>query len=167
MRRSVLVRPSHLLAFLSCVMSSACWQSQESEPPNTLELTYSGVGAYRDPRLLHVVLDEGPNGRHLSGGEFTTTRYLTPHSQMLEVPSTGLLPLRVLLVSLSGDTLASARIALPLRPAHRYGLSVRAGGPRPEGICVGKITAVPIVRGDVATETLFVSTAGLPRDAMC
>lgn len=164
---------SHALRLLTVALAAtACTPAQrpvisETPPvvPSTLEAFYAGTGAYADRALLRVVVGAGPRARELLGQNFTPVRDGTARSGALEVPGSGELPVRVALVGATGDTLATARVVLTLHPNWSYDIMAQAGGRRREGMCVGRITAVPI-RADGA-DTLFVIAGGLPKGAMC
>lgn len=133
--------------------------------PSTLETLYSGTGNYTDRALLRMIVGVGPGARELLGRDFTPTGDGMSHSVVLEVPGSGELPVRVALVGATGDTLATARVVLALHSNWSYGIMTQAGGRRLEGMCVGRVTAVPI-RPD-GVDTLFVMSGGLPKGAMC
>jgi hypothetical protein len=153
-------------ALAACAVAAACDRIRDRWKPNTFEAEYIAAEEYRHLALLHVTVGEGRSARELRGSDFTTAGYGTPHSELLEVPSSGQLPIRVALVSAAGDTLASARLEFVLRPAHTYWVTVRAGGARPTGMCIGRVTAAPISPGK-AGDSLFVTGGGMPRGAMC
>jgi hypothetical protein len=136
---------------------------------SNLEIALWGRPQFNDSHLRILVGDPGQPLYRIGASDFTTTDYGIPQTRRLQVPTSGSLPVRVVLLLNTRDTLAVGDVQFRLEPGYRYGLSVQAGGRRPEGMCVGPVTTVPIrwPGESAASDTLFLVTGGLPEGAVC
>jgi hypothetical protein len=145
--------------------------------PSDLEILYYGYLASSDRRArtlsegisqLRITLGENTEQQEVFGADFTTTRYGTPHSERIAVPTAGILPVRVALVPTAGDTLGQVRFSITLEPDFHYGISVMTGKRPMRALCEGTIFAAPIrARNGRQSDSLFVGSTGLPTGAVC
>jgi hypothetical protein len=143
--------------------SSACGDG------NTFEVVYGGHEPFV-PALLTVDVQWRGGGAHLEGASFTTKRYGTPHSERIDVPSTGPLEVQAQLVSPSGDTLAQVAGSLRLEADFTYGAGIEATPEAPVGVCVSIADRAPLrdpATGELTGDTLFLTLGGLPRGSIC
>ena len=77
----------------------------------------------------------------------------------------GVVPVRLTIVTTSGDTLATMQYSQKLERDHDHWVTAQIGLRRPFGFCFGVPSATPL-RPDNA-DTLFVTAGGLPRGAVC
>lgn len=82
-----------------------------------------------------------------------------------QVPRTGTLPIAVQLLSESDDTLATWSAMHDFDGGAEHWIAGQVGGPRPVGMCIGSLTAVPV--GAPVSDTLFVMHGSLPSGAVC
>lgn len=135
-----------------------------------------GRDAYSDPNLVRVTLGEGRKARHIEGRTFESGNdsafdyHSTPHFGPIRVATHGELPIRVVLVDSTGDTVASVRAALRLRPSYDFTITIVVGyGQRLQSMCKDETHAVPIRTGAeaIAPDSMFVMISGLPAGAVC
>lgn len=120
--------------------------------------------------LVRISLGTGAAARELSGRDVSDPALGAPHTELLEVPATGVLPVRVALVTAAGDTLASTQVTYDLRPSYHHSVTVRVAPRRLSGVglvCAGKTTALPLPSMGGAADSLFVSTHSMPAGAIC
>jgi hypothetical protein len=143
---------------------------------SSLVISYMGRDAYGDPGLVRVTLGEGRKARHIKGrtfesGEDSAFGYqATPHFGPIRVGTRGELPVRVVLVDSSGDTLASVRAAVRLQPSYDFAITIVAGyEQRLQSVCKVETHAVPIRAGSegIPPDSMFVAISGLPAGAVC
>ena len=143
-----------VLPLLLVALASAC------DDGNTFEVLYSGTGPYT-PGLLTVDVQWPGGGTHLEGAAFTTKRYGTPHSELLNVPSRGSLHLTAQLITPAGDTLGKVEGSLALESDFTYGA----------GLVVGttddRVALHHPHSGELTGDSLFLSLGGLPKNAVC
>lgn len=159
--------PRRAIASLILLLTAAC-----SEPENDVEVLLQTRGApeaLRELGLYRVDLAARGVTHRLTGADFSTARYGTPHSRRLAIPNSGELRISVAVVAPARDTLGSVRVGVRLRADHRYGVAVQPGGTRPVGACVGTLLAAPsrTPGASAASDTLCVAYGGLPRGAIC
>jgi hypothetical protein len=136
---------------------------------NTFEVLYAGREPFV-PALLTVDVHWRGGGTHLEGASFTTKRYGTPHSELLDVPSDGPLEVQAQLVSARGDTLAQVAGTLRLEADFTYGAGIDASPEAPVGVCVSIADRAPLRdpgSGELTGDTLFLTLGGLPRGSIC
>jgi hypothetical protein len=136
---------------------------------NTFEVVYAGREPFV-PALLSVEVQWVGGSAHLEGASFTTKRYGTPHSDLLDVPAGGPLLVQAQLVAPSGDTLARVKGRLTLEPDFTYGAGIDASSEAPVGVCVSIADRAPLrdpQSGELTGDTLFLTLGGLPRGAIC
>lgn len=133
----------------------------QQDTSSTFSAYYSGRGEFSDPTLVRV---------RFMVGAFTLD-IAAPHLWPTEftIPTSGTARIRFSLVASPQDTLATAETTLDLAPASIFGVSGIVAATRPVGVCVGKITSVPLQArtGAVVSDSLFVSVGGLPRGTIC
>ena len=161
------VLPAFLLLSLASFRQSA---------RSSLVISYMGRDAYSDPSLVGVTIGKGRNARHIKGrafesGEDSAYGYqATPHFGPIRVGTRGELPVRVVLVDSSGDTLANVNAALRLQPSYDFAITIVAGyEQRLQSVCIVETHAVPIRAGaeGVPPDSMFVVISGLPAGAVC
>jgi hypothetical protein len=146
------------------------WERRAASPESELRVWYYGRRPEHWP-YVRVEVGKGPGSRVISGAP-VPPHSVGVHSETVPVPRSGILFVRVSLVTPQRDTLArTAWDSLPLAPGHRYQVSVYiADRPLPREGCMGDcrpFTAYPIRRhAGFAAESLFVLLGGLPKGAV-
>lgn len=80
-------------------------------------------------------------------------------------PRYGSVPVRVVLASTAGDTLATAEFMQEFRRGDLHWIAAEVGPRRPLGHCIGTLLVTPL-RAQIA-DTLFVMHGGIPEGAVC
>ena len=165
----LLSMPRRTFASLVVLLTAACGEPENDNDVEVLLHTHGAPEALRELGLYRVDLAAGGVTHRLTGADFGTTRYGTPHSPRLAIPNSGELRVSVAVVAPAGDTLGSVRVGVRLQADHRYGVAVRPGGTRPVGACVGTLISAPLRTpgASAASDTLWVAYGGLPRGAIC
>lgn len=77
----------------------------------------------------------------------------------------GNVPVRVMLLTASGDSIAAASFFQDFRHGYQHWVAALVGPQRPFGICTGAVVASPLTVG--RTDTLFVMYGNIPQNAIC
>ena len=130
--------------------------------------------AFADPGPLRVRLGLDPSAIEVRGSDLEVPEgSVWFESRRYPVPESGSLPILVTYLGPSGDTLARASVAIDrLMPGFSYGVNVYAGGRNPassgQSICGSPPHAVPVRRpGSATVDSLYITTGGLPKGAVC
>jgi len=159
------------LSLVSIVVAgTAC--SEPSAPGSTLIVSYYAQdSAFADASPLRVSVGFGDQLGSLRGAELSRYHpFLVSSAMPLDSGET--LPVSVVMLGVTDDTLALARLTLgPVEPAMAYTLGVNAGGRRPASApsrC-GMQVAVPLQRekSDRTGDSLFVSISGMRGAVPC
>lgn len=110
--------------------------------PAVLTLSFRGRGPYRELQAVRITIGQGESARHLTGADFNVTRpgdRALRSTARLYLPSSGRLPIHVVLLDGTLDTIGLVTTDLNLRPGYAYGVRIVAGWPRPAAsYCGGK-----------------------------
>ena len=142
---------------------------------SSLVISYMGRDAYSDPGMVRVTLGKGRNARHIQGRTFESgddsafDYHSTPHFGPIRVATHGELPIRVVLVDSTGDTLANVHAALRLQPSYEFAITIVAGYEhRLQSVCKVETYAAPIMTAEaIPLDSMFVVISGLPAGAVC
>ena len=123
-----------------------------------------------DLSLMIMTPSAAPSTLHASVGDRRVSLSVSdaPASRVdKRVRGTGYgdMPVHLVLLGSSGDTLASTSFTQKLQPSYRYGIGVIVGPQRLLGFCSATIRAVPLRNS--ASDSLFVDVSGLPDGAVC
>ena len=77
----------------------------------------------------------------------------------------GATPVRVVLLTTDGDSLAAVAFSQLFQRDHNHWVAALVGQHRPVGHCIGTLVAAPLGAG--GTDTLFVMYGSLPEGAVC
>jgi hypothetical protein len=83
----------------------------------------------------------------------------------VRAPHAGDLPVDVQLLSESGETLAAASLTHSFADGFDNWIYAKVGGSRPVGLCIGRLTVVPV--DAPVSDTLFLMDGSLPKGAIC
>ncbi len=132
---------------------------------------YAQDSAFADVKPLRVSVGSGRQTHSLKGVELNSYHPFLVSGEM-PLDSGATLPVTVVMLGVTDDTLAQARLTFgPVEPATTYTLGVSAGGRNPASApsrC-GVQVAVPLRRekGDRTGDSLFVSISGFREGAPC
>ena len=80
-------------------------------------------------------------------------------------PRYGDVPVRAVLLTAAGDTLASVAFTQRFQRDHAHWVVARVGRNRPIGHCIGTLTVAPLL--GASSDTLFVTYGSIPDGAIC
>jgi hypothetical protein len=162
------VRRTLVVAALAAPLLTAGCADHDSDV-SVAYLNALGPAPLRDPALLRVVLLSRGSGYEFTGAQLSGDPGSTPRYGPVWVPHAGELRVIAALVQPPNDTLGVATTSIRLQSRYHYGVTVQPGGPRPDFFCLGQVTGAPLRRpgSAVATDTLWVTAAGLPDGAIC
>jgi hypothetical protein len=159
-----------LIALCACaaLVSTVACSSHDSDV-SVVYLNALGPAPLRDPALLRVVLLSRGSGYAFTGAQLTADPGATPRYGPVRVPHAGELRVIAALVQPPNDTLGVATTSIRLQSRYHYGVTVQPGGPRPTFFCLGQVVGAPLRRpgSAAATDTLWLTAAGLPEGAIC
>lgn len=155
---------------VACTAATSC--AKPSARGSTLKVSYYAQDStFADAEPLRVSVGEGKDLRSLRGIELSNYHPFLVSGEM-PLDSGATLPVTVVMLGVSDDTLAQARLTFgPVEPATSYTLGVSAGGRNPASApsrC-GVQVAVPLRRekGDRTGDSLFVSISGMRDGVSC
>ena len=144
---------------IAALAIAACSGLFDSDEP-TFSVGFELEHALPVPTVLHA--DIGRRNIRITAPEPGLGR---PRSTLVRGARAGAVPVRLSIVTTSGDTLATMQFSQELQRNNDHWVTAQIGRQRPFGFCFGEASATPL-RSD-NTDTLFVTAGGLQRGAIC
>lgn len=154
----LLVSPKRLAATGLILGMASCSSIFGPEEPEVSIGLYSEMG-YGRVGLFEVDI----------GGRLFRFEPTAGVSRKVNAPETGLLPVRIRLLSTVPDTLASAEFSQLFREGSNHWVVGRLGLQRPIGHCIGHLLVLPLPKeaGESEPDTLFLTYGSIPEGAVC
>lgn len=147
------------LVFLGVLTASVCGACSSVDPSGpTIEVSLAVQQQAALPSTLDVTVGSSKLSLHAVALSATT-------SSTLHVSGYGEQAVQVTLLGAQSDTLANVSWPLSLQADYQYGIGAQVSRVRPIGTCVGTVTATPLRNSP--SDTLFVTSLGLPKGAIC
>ena len=147
------------IIMLATLAVAACSGLFDSDEP-TFSVGFELEHALPVPTVLHA--DVGRYNIRITAPEPGLGR---ARSTLVPRARAGTVPVRLTVLTTSGDTLATMQFTQELERDHDHWVTAQIGRQRPFGFCFGTPSATPL-RSD-NTDTLFVIAGGLQRGAIC
>lgn len=161
---------AHLVGGVGYLLVGTACRGDSTRDSSLLVSYFAHDTAFVDATPLRVSVGAGKDMHSLRGMELIN-RYPFFMSGKMPLDSGAVLPVTVVMLSATDDTLAQARLTFgPVEPATAYTVGVTAGGRNPSGASpCGVRVAVPLRREPIARpdDSLYVSVIGLRAGAGC